>query len=83
MEVKRSRGRPPTFLRSDREYLADLIRMYGLTGARRAAKFSICHKTLMNIAREFGIELKKGRRRRGTPSADCVAPHCRVDKKKV
>jgi hypothetical protein len=64
MEEKRSRGRPPTFLRRDREYVADLIRMYGISGAQRAARFSICNRTLIKIAREFGIVLTKGRRQK-------------------
>ena len=62
MEQQRRRGRPPTFLREDREYLAGLIRMNGITGARREASFPVCHRTLINIAREFGIVLTKGRR---------------------
>jgi hypothetical protein len=64
MVKQRGRGRPPTFLREDREYLAGLIREHGITGARRAARFVVCHRTLIRIARDFGIELRKGRRAR-------------------
>lgn len=63
MEEKRGRGRPPTFSAEDREYLAELIHKHGIRGARRVAKFSVCQKTAMNVAREFGIQLPKGRRR--------------------
>lgn len=66
MEQQRRRGRPPTFLREDREYLAGLIREYGITGARREASFPVCHRTLINVAREFGIVLTKGRRPKRT-----------------
>ena len=62
MENRRRRGRPRTFLPEDREYLAGLIRIYGITGARRVSNFPVCHRTLINIAREFGVELRKGRR---------------------
>lgn len=62
MEMKRNRGRPPTFLREDREYLADLIRQHGIAGARREAGFPVCQQTLIKIAREFGIILAMGKR---------------------
>lgn len=69
MEKQRRRGRPPTFSREDREYLAGLIREHGITGARRAARFTVCQRTLIGIARDFGIELRKGRRPRLTADA--------------
>jgi hypothetical protein len=64
MAKKRRRGRPPTYLPSDRRYLAKLIRKYGIAGAQRQAPFSICDSTLIKIARDFGIVLPKGRRPR-------------------
>ncbi len=62
MEQELRRGRPPTFSREDREYLAELIRKYGVRGARRKSRISVCQQTLTKIAAEFGIELKRGRR---------------------
>ena len=63
MEGKKRRGRPPTFLAADRKYLAKLIRKNGIDGARRIAKMSVSSHTLIKIAREFNIELSKGRRK--------------------
>lgn len=58
------RGRPPTFHPQHRQYFAELIRQYGVHGARHVSKLRVCHATLIKIAREFGIVLKKGRRSR-------------------
>lgn len=57
------RGRPPVFTREDRQYLAGLIRKYGVRGARQKANIPVCQQTLSKIAREFNIALKPGRRR--------------------
>lgn len=62
MDNKPRRGRPPTFLQRDRKYLAKLIREHGIAGARRVAKFPICQQTLIKIARDFEIVIRKGRR---------------------
>lgn len=62
MQSERKRGRPVTFSRDDREYLAELIREHGIRGARREAKMSISQNTMVKIAREFGIRLTKGKR---------------------
>ncbi len=62
MEKQRARGRPPTFSREDRKYLAKLISVHGIRGARRVARMAVCKATLINVAREFGIQLRKGRR---------------------
>ena len=64
MQSKRKRGRPATFLREDREYLAELIREHGIRGAHRKAAFSVSLATMLKIAREFEIQLSKGRRPR-------------------
>lgn len=64
MDEKPRRGRPPTFLPADRRYLAKLIRKNGIAGAQRNAKMSVGSGTLIKIAREFGIVLPKGRRRK-------------------
>jgi hypothetical protein len=42
--------------------LAKLIRKNGIAGAKRKAKLSVGSHTLIRIAREFEIELPKGRR---------------------
>jgi len=62
MKRKSRRGRPYTFLPADRKYLAELIREHGIAGAQRQTGIPICDHTLGKIAREFGIELPRGRR---------------------
>ena len=64
MQGKMKRGRPITFSRDDREYLAELIREYGIRGARRNSAISVSQATVAKVAREFGIRLSKGRRPR-------------------
>jgi hypothetical protein len=46
----------------ERKRLARLIRKHGIAGARLKAKVSISSGTLLRIAREFEINLPKGRR---------------------
>ena len=58
------RGRRPTFSRQDRDYLADLVRKYGIRGAQRKSTISVCCQTLSKIAEEYGITLKRGKRPR-------------------
>ncbi len=58
----RSRGRPPTFDLVARQYFAELLRVHGARRAREMSEIPISVQTLLKIAREFGIPLKKGRR---------------------
>ena len=60
--VQPKRGRPPTYTHDDRRQLAELIRLHGARRLREAYAVPICMGTLLKIAREFGVELKKGRR---------------------
>jgi hypothetical protein len=62
MEKIEKRGRPLTFLQPERKRLAKLIRKHGIAGTRRKVKVSISSSTLLQIAREFEINLPKGRR---------------------
>lgn len=62
MKSQRKRGRPMTYAADDRMRFADLIRQFGARGAREKAGNCVSVETLLKIAREFGIELKKGRR---------------------
>ena len=62
MAKKRHQGRPPTFLPADRNYLAELIRKHGITGAQQQSKFRVGNGTLIKVAREFDFVLRKGRR---------------------
>ena len=58
------RGRPPIFGFEVRKQLAELIRVYGARPAREISKVPVSMATLIKIAREFQVELKKGRRPR-------------------
>lgn len=60
--MSKKRGRPPSFSRQDRQYLADLIREYGLRGVQQKSLISVCHQTLGKIAHDSEIPLKHGRR---------------------
>lgn len=64
MARKHGRGRPVTYKFEERRRMAELIRQYGASGARERSANSICMHTLLKIAGEFGVKLKKGRRRR-------------------
>ena len=69
------RGRPPTFNLETRQMLAELIRQHGAAGARKLSSIPISLATLLTIAREFGVELKKGRRKSLTakkPLRNCL-----------
>lgn len=59
---EKKRGRTPTFGPETRAMLADLIRQHGVRGAREIAPISVSSVTLLKIAGEHGIKLKKGRR---------------------
>ena len=60
MDRKRGGGRPYNL--GDRQRFAELIRQHGARGAREKLARKVCVATLLKIAVEFGIELKKGRR---------------------
>lgn len=62
MAVNRKRGRPATFQPDDRTYLAELIRQHGIRGTKRMAGLAVSTATLLKIARDFGIVLRRGRR---------------------
>jgi len=57
-------GRRRVYAIAERRRFAELIRQHGARGAREASSRQICLNTLLKIAKEFQIELKKGRRRR-------------------
>ena len=56
------RGRPLTFRPTIRQQLAALIEEHGAHGARELSAVPITVGTLLTIAAEFGIRLRKGRR---------------------
>lgn len=60
--AERKRGRPPTFESETKETLATLIREHGARRAQELACIPVSVGTLLKIAREHGITLKKGRR---------------------
>lgn len=62
MAISKRRGRRLTFDPDTRRILADLIRQHGARQAREFAPVTISIRTLLTIAREHGIQLKKGRR---------------------
>ncbi len=64
MERKRGGGRPVTYKLDDRRRFAELIRQHGARGAQEKLAKRVCLATLLKIAAEFGVELKKGRRPR-------------------
>ena len=59
---KPKRGRPLTFEPETRKTLAALIQQHGARQAKELAPVPVSVATLLKIARENGIELKKGRR---------------------
>jgi len=62
MVRKARRGRPVTYKLQDRRRFAELIRKHGARQTREASGRAVSMATLLKIAREFGIELKAGRR---------------------
>ena len=58
----KGRGRPLTFQYDDRRRLAELMRIHGARPTMELSQVTISLQTLIKIAREFDIELKKGRR---------------------
>lgn len=64
MSPKTKRGRPATYEFRDRERLAIFVSAFGIRGTREATGNSVSLETLIEVAKEFGIALKRGRRRR-------------------
>lgn len=62
--ARKRRGRPPTFRHEDRLKLSELVRRHGARRARAISELPVSVPTLLKIAREFGIQLRKGRRPR-------------------
>lgn len=62
MSSPERRGRKLKFVGKERETLAELIREHGARGAIPHAPEPVCLSTLLNIAHEFQIPLKKGAR---------------------
>ena len=62
MMTENRRGRPATFSSDERRRLAELIRVHGARPAMEMCAVPISLQTVLKIAREFNIELKKGRR---------------------
>lgn len=56
-------GRPFTFDEEMRQALATLVLRYGATKAKELSPVSVSVSTLLKIAREFDIRLRKGRKR--------------------
>lgn len=64
MAKRDNRGRRRIYRFADRKRMADLVREHGARGAREALERQTCLATLLVIAREFKVELRKGRRPR-------------------
>jgi hypothetical protein len=64
MAKKRKRGRPAKFDRAARRRFAELIRQHGARRVRELSDTPISLGTLLRIAREFDVELHRGRRRK-------------------
>lgn len=62
MKRKAKRGRPATYKLAERKRYAELIRRFGARGAKKVSSDSISVATLLKIAQEFEVDLKKGRR---------------------
>lgn len=64
MARKRRQGRPLKYKAAKRRRLAELVRLHGASQTREMLDRSICAGTLLKIAKEFGVDLKQGRRPR-------------------
>ena len=62
MDVSSKRRQRRAYPHAERERFAELIRQFGARGAREALSRKVCLGTLLKIAAEFEIDLKKGRR---------------------
>lgn len=60
--TRKMRGRPFTFTTEQRRSLAELLRIHGARKTQELSLISISLATLLKIAHEFGVALKKGRR---------------------
>ncbi len=61
---EKNRGRPPTFTDSERRYFLELIQIHGARRARDLSEIPVSLPTLLKLAREHGLELRRGRRPR-------------------
>lgn len=64
MSDKNRRGRPPIYSNDDRRQLAEMIRLHGARRLREVYSVAVSMGTLLKIAHDFDIVLKKGRRPR-------------------
>ena len=64
MSLSRKAGRSPTYSVAQRTELAAMIRQHGARGTCERTELPICLQTVLQIAREFQVPLKKGRRSR-------------------
>lgn len=64
MTIQRKAGRPPTFSPEQRAEFAAMIREHGARGTCEQSAIPISLHTLLKIAHEFQIRLKKGARPR-------------------
>lgn len=64
MASKKKHGRALKYKFAEREHMAELIPQHGASETREMRSSTICSFTLLKIAKEFGIELKQGRRPR-------------------
>lgn len=64
MTRQERRGRRRTFDSGRRDLLAEMVRLYGARPARDLSAVPISVGTLLKIAQEYNIPLKKGRRPR-------------------
>jgi hypothetical protein len=62
MAQRRGGGRAAAYRQDDRQRFAELIRQFGARGARERLARSVCMGTLLKIASEYGIVLRRGRR---------------------
>lgn len=70
MFIHPKQGRPFTYSCEPRSHFAELIRQHGARRTRELSGRCISLSTLLKIARDFQVPLKRGRRRQ-TPSETC------------
>lgn len=68
-----NQNRRQAYTEAERVRFAELIRLYGARGAREALARTVCLQTLLKIAVEFGINLKRGRRLATMPCPNTAA----------
>ena len=64
MTKQDNRGRRRIYRYEDCKRMAELVREHGARGAREVLNRQTCLATLLDIAREFNVQLGKGRRPR-------------------